>query len=88
MKSMVYSAYAKKAGFDVSKYFTIGWLANLCTMAGAALLAGKFFVIAYLLMLTGAFLWYNIVSDNELKFLNGFYIICNIFGLFSNLGLL
>ena len=84
MKNLVYSAYAKKP-LKINVNFSV--FANILTIAGCILLASKFFIIGYILMLLGSILWYNIaysLKNNSLQFLNGFYILINLFGLFNN----
>ena len=84
MKNLVYSAYAKKP-LKINVNFSV--LANILTISGCIFLASKFFIIGYILMLLGSILWYNIaysLKNNSLQFLNGFYILINLFGLFNN----
>ena len=85
MKSLVFSAYQKKVTILNQKKVTIinyKIIANIITILGCILLASKFAVLGYSLMFTGSILWYN-MTTKELRFLNGFYMAINLYGLLN-----
>lgn len=59
-------------------------LGTTLQILGAFILACKFALIGYILMLLGSILWYNLTDDSELKILQGIFMSINLLGFFAS----